>query len=137
MGTDEQIEVTEFDHEAGFKEIPIFYKAAGKSGRIKLAAPSHRVALQVYGVWMASGDAESVVKACLPTDADPQILSKLTLASAAQVQMVCIAIVFGDEELKKNLQWGQAFLKLLLASRNINGENLSSSASLPATAPAT
>jgi hypothetical protein len=32
MGTEvEEIEVTELDHEAGFKEIPIFYKAAGKT----------------------------------------------------------------------------------------------------------
>jgi hypothetical protein len=147
MGTDEEIEVTESDHEAGFKEIPIFYKAAGKTGRLRLFAPGHRVMLQVYTAWQTTGDASSVVAACRPelTDKEepkpwtPQIdahLAKLTLVSAGQVQTVCIALAFGDEVLKKNRETGMHILKLLLAQATIS-ERPNRSASAPATAPET
>jgi hypothetical protein len=134
MGTDEEIEVSEADHEAGFKVIPIFYKASGKPpGSLRLTAPSHRVALEVYTQWTLTGGGEALVKGCLPVDANPEILDKLTLASAAQVQLVCIALCFGDEVLKKNRETGKLLLDMY--RKGTISAKTSSSASPPDIAP--
>ena len=109
-------EVTELDHEAGFKELEVELRS-GWMEMVKFTAPSHRQAEMLFTTWAREGDAESIVDACLPREMRG-FVNKLTLVSGTRVKMVCLELAFGAEVLKKSLQVGHQYLEVL---RRVHG----------------
>jgi hypothetical protein len=122
-GTQEQPpawEVTELDHENGFKVLTVELRS-GKTRPIKFTAPSHRVAQHLAEKWNLEGDADVVVHACLPPGEPQNLLDTLEIFSAGVVKIVCVELTFGAKELKKKLEMGAQLVRMLAQFKSGTG----------------
>lgn len=102
-------------HEAGVMPFTLVFRS-GRSAEIQLFAPDYKAA-QALSLQMAkTGCSWDCVRACLPNhnEVNPD---KLEAGCAAQLEMTCFALTFGEEHVKKIRAAARQFMRSISAPK--------------------
>ncbi len=96
------------DHENGFKEVEVVFRN-GCREFVRLTAPPARKVMALAEEIEKTGDADPLIRACLPPDFPFERMQRAKVTSFARVENICLVLALG-EDVEKKIPGAEAIL---------------------------